>query len=73
MQTTQGSFQECERVPLIVLNSTGSYGVPPYSLIAFELGGVPTMTNIGNDPNNLVWRADHKRGVWRQQAEGMTL
>lgn len=40
-----------------------SFGVPPYFLIALELGGVPTMTNIGTDPSKLSWKADHKQGA----------
>ncbi|KIP02077.1 hypothetical protein PHLGIDRAFT_60745, partial [Phlebiopsis gigantea 11061_1 CR5-6] len=35
--------------------------VPPYYLIAFEVGGVPTTTNLGSDASNLSWKNTHKR------------
>ncbi|KAJ3523914.1 hypothetical protein NM688_g8648 [Phlebia brevispora] len=60
------SFAECQTLPIIVEplsdNSTTA-GVPPYYLFAFELGGIPTVTMVGNDPNNLTWVANHKQGT----------
>lgn len=49
----------------LAISSNGSFlGVPPYFLVAFELGGIPTQANIGSDYGNLSWKADHKRGMF---------
>ena len=63
-QYIQTSFDECQTLPVIVepLTNATSTGVPPYYLIAFEVGGIPTTTMIGNDPQNLSWTAIHKAG-----------
>ena len=65
-QFVDQDFTECQTLPLLVeslfTNNTAAVGVPPYYLIAFEAGGIPTTTMIGSDPNNLSWQAIHKRG-----------
>lgn len=48
-------------------NGGNFLGVPPYFLIAFEIGGSPTMANIGSDPSQLSWTVDHQRGVWHHE------
>ena len=40
------------------------YGSAPYYMIALEAGGIPTTTEIGSDPSNLLWTVDHKQGTW---------
>lgn len=56
------TIQECQKLPLVIQpptdNSTTA-GTPPYVLIAFELGGVPTTTPIGSDN---TWQVTHKAG-----------
>ncbi|KAF8496353.1 hypothetical protein JB92DRAFT_2990520 [Gautieria morchelliformis] len=32
---------------------------PPYTLFAYESGGIPTRQLVGSDPNNLFWTVDH--------------
>ena len=48
-------------------------GTPPYSMYAFEPGGVPRVQEIGSNPASLSWTVDHlpgrscaltKRGMW---------
>ncbi|KAI0075008.1 hypothetical protein K474DRAFT_1600548, partial [Panus rudis PR-1116 ss-1] len=59
------SFAECQDVPIFVVplnSSTTDLGVPPYTLIAFEVGGSPTRQVIGSDPANLSWKVDHSAG-----------
>ena len=46
-----------------VSNDTSAVGVPPYYLMAFESGGVPTTTMVGSDLSKLTWLANHKRGA----------
>ncbi|KAI0804495.1 hypothetical protein BC629DRAFT_1180952 [Irpex lacteus] len=58
------TFSECQTLPIIVepLNSTTTdVGAAPYYLIAFEAGGIPSLSMIGSDPNNLTWENAHKR------------
>lgn len=62
----QQEFQECQTLPINVIPQNSSFtttGVPPWYLIAFELGGVPTTTMVGSDPNNLSWQVTHARGA----------
>ena len=66
-QFLEQEFDECQTVPIVVeslsTNDTTALGVPPYYLLAFEAGGVPTTTMVGSDPANLSWQAIHKRGM----------
>lgn len=66
LQSITGSFQECQTLPIVVLplpGNSSAIGVPPYSLIAFEDGGVPTSTIIGSDPKNLTWQVKFNQGA----------
>lgn len=59
-------FEECQSVPLVIIppaSNASAVGVPPYYLLAFEPGGVPTTTMVGRDPKNLTWIANHKQGA----------
>lgn len=59
-------LQECQTLPIIVqsiTNDTSAVGVPPYYVVAFEPGGVPTTQNVGNSSGNLSWLVDHAAGV----------
>ncbi|KII84724.1 hypothetical protein PLICRDRAFT_179070 [Plicaturopsis crispa FD-325 SS-3] len=60
------SIQQCSKAGILVQSSTNdttAIGTPPYYMIAFEPGAVPTTSFIGNDPNNLTWQVDHKAGA----------
>ena len=60
-------FEECQSVPLVIIppaSNASAVGVPPYYLLAFEPGGVPTTTMVGSDPKNLTWIANHKQGEY---------
>ncbi|KAI0942404.1 hypothetical protein AcW1_003046 [Taiwanofungus camphoratus] len=57
--------QECQNMSIIVESITSNasaIGMPPYYLIAFEPGGVPTTSLVGSDPSHLSWRVNHKSG-----------
>ncbi|TCD71080.1 hypothetical protein EIP91_000172 [Steccherinum ochraceum] len=59
-------ISECQMLPIVVssifANDSTKLGTPPYYLLAFELGGVPTTTMVGTDPTKLSWQANHARG-----------
>ncbi|KZP02863.1 hypothetical protein FIBSPDRAFT_663744, partial [Athelia psychrophila] len=42
--------------------------VPPYYMIAYESGGIPTTTNIGTNATNLSWQAGY--GIAMVDASG---
>jgi hypothetical protein len=66
LQMVSKSLMECSSLKIIVIpknDSTSFTGVPPYYLTAAEIGGVPTTTEIGSDPNNLSWRVNHRAGT----------
>lgn len=44
-------------------NDPSALGVGPYYMLAFEIGGIPTTSMIGNDPADLWWQANHKQGL----------
>ncbi|OBZ72846.1 hypothetical protein A0H81_07009 [Grifola frondosa] len=45
-------------------SSTTSIGTPSYSLLAFELGGVPTTTALGSNVSQLApWQVNHRIGA----------
>ncbi len=46
-----------------ITNDTSAVGVPPYYVVAFEPGGVPTTQNVGNSSGNLSWLVDHAAGT----------
>lgn len=59
-------FTECQTLTLSIIplnNATTYTGVPPYYLLAFEPGGIPTTTAVGSNPQNLTWQVAHKRGT----------
>ena len=65
VQFAEQKFAECQNVTLLTQPLSGHdsvHGVPPYYLIAFEAGGVPTTTLLEGDPANLAWQVRHKRG-----------
>ncbi|KAK7679058.1 hypothetical protein QCA50_018002 [Cerrena zonata] len=60
------TFATCQNVPIVVTpinSSVTDIGVAPYTMYAFQPGGIPTMQNIGSDPNNLTWQVDHSSGA----------
>lgn len=70
------NFPACSNVTLFVeamptsrTNSPLVVSTPPYTLYAFEPGGIPKAQNIGSDPSNLTWVVDHSPGMttihWR--------
>lgn len=59
------SIAECQTFPIIIVpqsSTPNNVGVPPYYLFAFEAGGIPSVSMIGTDHNNLSWQNTHKRG-----------
>lgn len=58
------SLPTCETFSLIVKPKTNStvIGTPPYYLMAFEVGGIPTTNFAGTDPNSLNWQVNHQAG-----------
>lgn len=65
--STSGSLEECQTltVALESLEGTASsepLGTPPYSMLAFEPGGIPTTSALGSDPAHLSWQVKHARG-----------
>lgn len=64
-QFIQQEFEECQTLSPVVeskSSNASALGVPPYYMLAFELGGVPTTTMVGSDPSKLSWQVRHKRG-----------
>jgi hypothetical protein len=54
------TVETCDMVPIQLIPLNGSVGVAPYSILAFEVGGIPTNYTVpGNDPNNLIWPVAH--------------
>ena len=70
-QFAYAEFQECQTLPVLVsstnVSNPGAIGIPPYYMLAFELGGVPTTSMIGADLNNLQWQVNHARGTHDNQ------
>ena len=65
-QYVDDNFEECQTLPLVIESVTddpSALGVPPYYLMAFELGGVPTTTVVPS--TNLSWQVTHKAGELR--------
>ncbi|KZT05298.1 uncharacterized protein LAESUDRAFT_750736 [Laetiporus sulphureus 93-53] len=59
------ALEECQNVTVVIepLSSKSSeMGVPPYYLIAFELGGVPTTRMVGSNASELYWQVGHREG-----------
>ena len=59
------NFETCQKVPIVAIplnSSVTDVGQGPYTMIAFPPGGVPTMQEIGSDPNNLTWTVDQPAG-----------
>ncbi|KAH8105354.1 hypothetical protein BXZ70DRAFT_904557 [Cristinia sonorae] len=60
-------IQECQQLLIVVsslfTNNTKALGTPPYYMLAFENGGIPTTSMIGTDPTKLSWQANHARGA----------
>lgn len=57
---------ECQSYQLIVQNRTdnaSAVGIPPYYLMAFVPGGIPTTSLVGSDPNNLTWTVNQPAGT----------
>ncbi|CCM00033.1 uncharacterized protein FIBRA_02059 [Fibroporia radiculosa] len=57
-------LQECQNMSIVVesiTNNASELGVPPYYLIAFEAGGIPTTSMIGSEPSQLRWQVGHRR------------
>jgi hypothetical protein len=60
------SLSECQILPLVVtsLNNDGvTFGVPPYYMMAMELGGTPTIDYVGTDRTALSWVVNHAAGT----------
>ena len=43
-------------------NNTSDVGIPPYYLIAFSPGEIPTTSLMGSDPVHLSWTVNHPCG-----------
>jgi hypothetical protein len=55
------TVETCDMVQIsLIAGINGSVGVAPYSILAFEVGGIPTNYTVpGNDPTNLTWPVAH--------------
>jgi hypothetical protein len=59
------TVETCDSVPIHIIPLNGSTGVPPYSILAFEVGGTVTnYTNAGSDPDNLNWVVGHQGSTY---------
>ena len=59
------TLAQCGSYPLMVMNRTSNasdIGIPPYYLIAFSPGEIPTTSFIGTDPKDLSWTVNHPCG-----------
>ncbi|KAI0791341.1 hypothetical protein C8Q75DRAFT_73715 [Abortiporus biennis] len=66
-KTILGDLSECQTLPIQIIavalaDNPNSVGVPPYYMMAFKFGGVPTTTLIGSDATNLSWTVNHAKG-----------
>lgn len=39
-------------------------GSPPYYVVAYELDGIVTVSEIGSDAGNLSWLVNHRAGTF---------
>ncbi|KAK7679062.1 hypothetical protein QCA50_018006 [Cerrena zonata] len=65
IKLTSNGLGACSSVPIYVgsRNPTDPFqGVPPFTMYAFKVGGIPTTQVIGSDPTNLTWVVDHSPG-----------
>lgn len=60
---------ECESIGVVV-SERGDRGdgfslaVPPYYVVAYELDGMVTVSEIGSDAGNLKWLVNHRAGAF---------
>lgn len=64
-QFSASALPECARLQIYV-GTTGN-GIttasqPPYTMIAYEAGGITTTQSVGTDLQNLWWTVDHAGG-----------
>ncbi|KAJ7912992.1 hypothetical protein B0H13DRAFT_2326757 [Mycena leptocephala] len=57
-QEVSNSLPSCRTFPITVDPLT-AHGVPPFYMIAFEVGGAPTTSFIGTNASNLAWTVRH--------------
>ncbi|EKM55034.1 uncharacterized protein PHACADRAFT_208564 [Phanerochaete carnosa HHB-10118-sp] len=60
-------LEECQTLQIVISpfdssDSPASAGIPPFYMLAFEPGGVPTTSALGSDLTRLLWQVDHVRG-----------
>ncbi|GJE96427.1 hypothetical protein PsYK624_126240 [Phanerochaete sordida] len=56
------TLPECNTFQVVVTPLNGSQPSPPYYMVALEASGISTTSNIGTDPADLWWQANHKNG-----------
>lgn len=56
------SFQQCAEYGIKIDPKLGETSIPPYYLIAYKVNGVPTISEVGTDPQNLIWKANQVGG-----------
>jgi len=62
---SSSQFPECGRMHIKpgTMPSITAAVKPPYTMIAYEAGGMATAQTLGSDPANLWWTVDHKAGA----------
>ncbi|KAL5522147.1 hypothetical protein ACEPAF_2004 [Sanghuangporus sanghuang] len=63
MVSTQ--LTQCEGYGVQVLaspNNSSAFGTPPYYMIAWKANGIPTVSDIGSDRDNLSWTVNQASG-----------
>ncbi|KAJ7595329.1 hypothetical protein C8J56DRAFT_775704, partial [Mycena floridula] len=53
----------CDSISITIKDIPGAVPVPPYYMMAFEIGGIPTTTLLGSNVSNLKWTVDHAPGT----------
>jgi hypothetical protein len=56
---------QCAPLVIYVNNNIATVKpVPPYYLVAFEAGGLSTVSYVGYDVGNLIWTVNHLTGIF---------
>jgi len=57
------TLEECQSLDINILALNGSFGTPPYYMMAMEVGGIPTTTLVGENRSAVSWVVTHAAGV----------
>lgn len=68
MQFLGPQLPSCQSFGITVepVNATNiTHGIPPFYMVAWEIGGTPRTTLLGLNETSLSWTVDHPVGEWR--------